>query len=327
MDGRARVFADGVRPEWAYGINDISSFNYDGVEDWLSKANYAWVSSGSNTHRIDISGCRADYTNALACEIARFSCATYESMLNASPPGHDSRSIGWMLVRHYYAIFYAAHALLRVSGKAVIFLSDATCRRMAMIGGQYLGMAPKVPKGTYLVSVDKSNKSLLEIECISAGNGGSHAELWKQFLTLMLNLENSIVLSYGNSAAGQNAIALMKKLRAQLCSRGKTDGSWPSMVRNTLNYKHGHGVWFPYKRTKKECVDLATRLEKWYPKLGREVEMENTSDELEQFADCCNVMAYFLTTALVDLSSRCTSQRKSFVDQHVLKMLRQHKLI
>lgn len=316
------LFADLLRLRWVNGLNKVMTPTLVGVESWLTSGAFSWLPSPAGEVLLDVSNNTDSLAEAIASEVSRFSCATYESLLDAEPGLHADRALGWALVRYYYATFYAAHALLRISGQSVTMISPQTASKLNVIGGQYFGMSPGVTTGLHLVRVDPHNRSRVSIRKIGGSGGGSHEEMWRLFVELVVELEGQLILTQGHSQDALQAVQTLTELRKQLCRRGKNNGSWLSSVRNDLNYRHDHGVWYPYKVTSKVATSLITRMQRWLPGAGDGYEIGKVSDDLGCFVDSCNVMTRLLTAALSDLSMRATKTRYSFVDRQPFKLLR-----
>lgn len=283
---------------------------------------FSWLPSPAGQVLLDVSTNTDSLADAIASEVSRFSCAAYESLLDAEPGPHADRALGWALVRYYYATFYAAHALLRISGQSVTMVSQQTALRLNAVGGQYLGMSPGMTAGLHLVRIDPQNRSCVSVSKIGGSSGGSHEEMWRLFLALVVELEGQLILTQGQSQDALLAVQTLIELRKQLCRRGKSNGSWLSSVRNDLNYRHEHGVWYPYRVTGKAATSLIFRMRRWLPTAPDGYEIGKVNDDLGCFVDSCNVMTRLLTAALFDLSSRATKTRSSFVDRKPFKLLR-----
>lgn len=318
----SEVFADGVRPKWSPGLNAVGIPKFTSVASWLATGTYGWLPSAQGSGCLDLRGSVTDFTSALASEIARFSCAAYESLLDAGPPAAAARSLGWTLVRHYYATFYCAHALLRIAGTSLTYLSASVVTDLNKVAGQYLGVSPQLVSGLYLVGVDSVNRNLVNLKLISGGKGGSHEEMWGHFLQLLADVENSIVLSQGQIPSALQAVQIFTQLRTSLCSQGKNNGAWPSSIRNAVNYRHDYGVWYPYSRSAKQAEDLVKRMKNWSQLDGPGVVIWSATDDLSKFVDICNVVTHFMTSALNDIAKRATTSGKSFVDRYPFKLLR-----
>lgn len=325
MTGVGAAFADALRPRWSPGLNNVKRPEFHSIESWLIKGTFGWLPAASGTARLDVRGSGIALTGALASEISRFSCAAYESLMDANPPGASPKALGWPLIRHYYATFYCAHALLRIAGDSLTFVSATTVTALNRVGGQYLGVSPQLTAGLYKIKPDRNSPNVIELTKISAGSGGSHEELWKQFLDFLTEIENSIVLTQGQVPAAIDAVRVSTQLRTHLCRQGKGNGAWPSGIRNSLNYRHEHGVWYPYTKKVQSCTDLATRLQQWKPGSPQGFDIGPTRDDLTCFADTCNVVAQLLTASLSDISFRSPQKGKSFVDNFPFKLLRQQQ--
>ena len=316
------LFADLLRLRWVSGLNKVTMPTHVGVESWLLTGAFSWLPSPAGQVLLDVSTNTDSLADAIASEVSRFSCAAYESLLDAEPGPNADRALGWALVRYYYATFYAAHALLRISGQSVTMVSQQTALRLNAIGGQYLGMSPGMTAGLHLVKIDPQNRFRVSVSKIGGSGGGSHEEMWKLFLALVVELERQLILTQGQSQDALLAVQTLTELRKQLCRRGKSNGSWLSSVRNDLNYRHEHGVWYPYRVTGKAAISLIIRMRRWLPTSADGYEIGKVNDDLGCFVDSCNVMTRLLTAALFDLSSRATKARSSFVDRQPFKLLR-----
>ncbi len=315
-------FADLLRPRWAAGLNKVTIPNVAGVESWLLSGKYNWLPSPAGAVHLDASAAKDSLAQAVASEVARFSCATYESLLDASPREHEDRALGWALIRYYYATFYAAHALLRLSGKSITMIAPQTASTLKRVGGQYLGVSPQLENGLHIIEIDSINRSKIVIRKIGSGNGGSHEDMWRVFLKLVKDLEDQLVLTQGQSQPALAAVQVLVKLRTQLCQQGKASGAWLSSVRNSLNYRHEYGVWYPYTLTSKAASGLLQRMNRWGPSDPNGFDIGLATNDLEWFIDSCNVTTRLLTAALNDLSSRAVKSRSSFVDRQPFKLLR-----
>ncbi len=325
MTAIGNLFADFLRPRWITGLNKVSVPG-PGVEPWLLSGTYSWHSSLAGTLNLDVSTAHERLAEAMAGEIARFSCAAYESLLATGSHTHDPRSLGWPLVRYYYASFYTAHALLRLSGTGVNMFSGQTASFLNQIGGQYLGMPPRISQGLHIVKVDRANPSIVQVTKMGSGAGGSHEEMWKLFLNLIQDLEDEITLTLGGAQQAQNTVQLLSKLRNHLCRQGKS-GAWPSTVRNNINYRHDYGVWYPYNKLKpKTGTKLIARMTRWAPRDPDGFEIGQSSEDLTCFIDACNVMVQLLTAALSDVARRTNREKSSFVDRLPFKLLRLNRV-
>lgn len=325
MSDVASAFADGIRLNWMPGINEVSRPRYASVAEWLSKGAYDWLAPIGTVFRLDITRVSIDFSEALASEISRFSCAAYESLLDAIFDASPIRALGWPLIRHYYATFYCSHALLRINGISLTYISVEIANKLNKIGGQYLGFLPQLTGGLYRIERDKVHRQTLLLEKISSG-GGSHEDMWKRFLAFLIDTENAIISSLGSLPAALEAVRVSTQLRAHLCRSGKNDGAWPSSIRNAINYRQDFDVWYPYKRSEAAALKLSNRMNHWRPSDPLAFDIGQGRDDLSCFADLCKVVAQILTASLQDISARSPRAGQCFVDQHPFKLLRQRQI-
>lgn len=205
-------------------------------------------------------------------------------------------------------------------------ISPQTASTLNRVGGQYLGISPGVSAGLHIFQTDRTDPTKLLLQKISGGNGGSHEEMWKAFLTLLVQVEEQIIRTQGHDPNAIATVQVLTVLRTQLCRQGKTNGAWPSTVRNNVNYRHDYGVWFPYKLTTKATNELLLRMSKWTPNADDGYRIGTSSDDLACFVDICNVLTQLLTAALSDIARRSPRSRSGFVDRLPFRLLRSRRL-
>lgn len=319
-----QAFADGIRHKWVSGINDIQVPAFRSIEDWLVRGAYVWKTATAAKVSLAVSLGRDAMTDAVASEISRFSCASYESLLDASPPAGRDRALGWQLIRHYYSAFFAAHALLRVGGISLNFFSGDIAATLNKLGGQYLGVSPGITRGLYCIRRDVSDPTEVTMERLSTG-GGTHEDMWSILLGFLKDVEASIISNMGQHPATLAAVDVSSKLRAQLCNEGRNNGAWPSLMRNSINYKQEYGVWYPYDSAKVLKCTTAI-LPRWKPTDIRGFDFSSKPRELVALAEICNVLSHMLTATLKDISNRSPKARSCFVDRGPFKLLKSNHI-
>lgn len=321
------AFAEGLRPMWPAGINTIEKPKFNRTVDWLLAGNYIWLSAINGVARLQLPFGHTGFSSALANEIARFSCAAYESLIDATPTSMHPQAIAWPLVRGYYATFYCSHALLRISGCAITFISGQEAQQLNTLGGQYLGVSPQISRGLHSVFVDPTNTSVIVLKKISAGQGGSHEDMWKLFLVLMTDIEDRMLQLVRQVPSAASAVQISIRLRSSLSNAGNQNGAWASTVRNAINYKHDYGIWFPYAKNATACNKITANMKRWHPSTAATFTMNPTSDDLMELSEISNVVTHILTSTLSDISRRSPRKGKSFVDRYPFKLLRERKIL
>lgn len=319
-----QAFADGIRHKWVSGINSVHVPTFQSIEDWLVRGAYVWEMATAAKISLSISLGPNGMTEAIASEISRLSCASYESLLDAAPPAGRRRAISWQLIRHYYSAFFAAHALLRVGGISLNFFSGDIATTLNKLGGQYLGVSPGITRGLYCIRRDQLDSTKVNIERISIG-GGTHEDMWSILLEFLKEVEAAIIANMGQYPATLAAVEVSSKLRAQLCDQGRNNGAWPSLMRNSINYKQEYGVWYPYDSAK-ALRDATSILPRWKPTDMRGFDISTKSSELVALGEICNVLSHMLTATLKDIANRSPKPRSSFVDRGPFKLLKSNHI-
>jgi hypothetical protein len=319
------AFADGIRSGWAQNLNQIDNPEFLDISSWLQGGSFNWVAASQESIELDIRGSGNGFTSALAGEISRFSCAAYESLLDAEPPLLASRSLGWSLVRHYYATFYAAHALLRIGGVSITYISTETCRILNYASSQQFGISPRLTPGLYKVFNEPIDKGTVFIKKVSSGSGGSHQDMWSEFSDFLRKIENEILLKNGCGEGALEAVRISGEIRTSLGLHGYA--GWPSKIRNDLHYQHEYGVWFPYQLSRRQSEILKSQLAKWKPNGDTDLSILSDGDVLLKFSSLCNTTTHLLTFALQDIADRSPVRSKGFVNQNPFKLLRHRKVL
>lgn len=321
------VITEEIRLRWPKNISKVGKPNYKGIVDWLDRGVYGWSQNPSGIlPLLDVSTTSDDLSQAFAAEIGRFSSAAYESLLYSAPPLNESKSLAWSLIRYYYAAFYSAHALHRIVGQALTYIPKVSVDRLNAVSGQYFGVAPKFSSGLYFLKRCSSLGNQFELELISGG-GGSHEDMWERFLKLLKILEDSIILNQGQLSASADALDVIKNLRIGLCFGGKNNGSWLSVIRNSINYKHDHGLWYPYSLSKEDSRKLVEKMGQWKSTSQNDFMGRLGSHSLHNFVDLVNMLARILLISLRDISKRSIGTVRNFVDLQPLRLLKTQKIL
>lgn len=100
-----------------------SAGKLDGIRGWLTNSAYQ-VSYGSE---VLIENFLLDeFVSYIAYDYERFALASWESFCVADMESSRHRLAGWPLLKVYYSGFFAAHAIMRALGEAVVQLDRKT---------------------------------------------------------------------------------------------------------------------------------------------------------------------------------------------------------
>jgi len=213
------------------------------IKGWIANQNYfidADITSDSFTLRASNA---LELSSALGNDLNRMAIAAFESISGVRAEQHLPRSLAWSSIRSYYAAFFAAHAIMRIFGTSCSQLEFEHVKKIyesATIFGRTGGIR-SIDAGFYAIEIDPTF-SLIKFNCLR----DSHKDTWKTFLNVINAISNDIPGSTAISKHKVEASALLDEIKTRLTSAGCSGGNWLSHMRNSINYRHSHGVWFPY---------------------------------------------------------------------------------
>ncbi len=285
---------------------------------WLQNGDFELDSGSSGLQTPVIRNATRSFEPTLAREVDRFLCAMGESFSELQPSQFASRSIGWALIRAYYSSYFAAHAILRMTGRCVTQI-DGQLSQSVMRTLLTTGAAPTwaIGRSQYLVKYDEVQQ-LLVFEDKHAAQGGSHQFVWKKFGELLSEL---IASSAPLGSAYQSEILLLSRISDTLTSQqGFTDYSWLSNVRNSVNYSFSHSVWFPFDgMNSRQSVKLIQQL-KCDGSTNILNANPNSQTELEKFCEATSFLVSFANAASNTIARR--SAAKPFISKSYRKLQR-----
>jgi len=178
-----------LRPLWLSGITECKGARKVTTDRFL-RAKIAYINNQPTPESFTLYVSNPQKIAEFFChEADRFSSAAFESLIAETYRPEYPRSTGWLLIRGYYAAFFAFHSLMRLHGWACTRLtSDVSSildkdARLLFPGGE------KIDAGLYLVRTrDKSPE--LTFENIGVKRA-SHEALWSllfQFLSELTDI-------------------------------------------------------------------------------------------------------------------------------------------
>lgn len=236
-------------------------------------------------------------------EADRFASASFETMLVEARFHRNPRSTAWMLIKAYYAAFFAVHSLLRICGSACTRITQETAANINREIALLLPGSPRVLGGLYLLSIQNSG---VEINCqrLDSAKGGSHESLWSLLPEFLDGIENKVLMNGTVPEEDGRFVSAVSDLKALIARKG--GAIWFTQVRNRLNYSHEYGAWFPYIKSTTDYDRVRLRLDAWrgppdqtFSGMGE--------DELIQFASACAFLISLCSTTVKDLTFRSTA--------------------
>lgn len=288
------------------------------IKTWLQDGDFEFDLASSSSTTPVIRNATRSFEPTLAREVDRFLCAMGESFAELQPSRFASRSISWALIRAYYAAYFAAHALLRMTGRCITQIDGALSNSM-MRSLQATGPAPKWQIGTaqYLIRYDESQQLLLFDDKHNA-KGGSHQFVWKKFGELLNELIDS---SKTRGAVYQAEILLFERMTETLTSQQRIpDHSWLSSIRNSVNYGFAHSVWFPFEGMDSRHSNRLVNLLECKSSQDSFISESRDQSELEKFCEAASFLVSFANSAANTIVRR--SDSRPFLSRSFMKLQR-----
>lgn len=288
------------------------------IRTWLQDGDFELDSASSTSITPVIRNATQSFEPTLAREVDRFLCAMGESFAEVQPSKFASRSIGWALIRAYYAAYFAAHALLRMTGRSITSI-DGTLSNSMMRSLQSSGPAPlwQLGNAQYFIRYDEVQKLLL-FEDKHGAKGGSHQFVWKKFGELLNDLTSS---SKNLGAAYQPEVLLFERMTETLTSQQKIpDHSWLSSIRNSVNYGFAHSVWFPFEGMDTRHSSQLVKLLAFRTSQDSFTANTRAQSELEKFCEATSFLVSFANSAANTIIRR--SESRPFLSGGFMKLQR-----
>lgn len=220
-----------------------------GIREWIT--NESWTpSAGMNKKKVQGTVNLPDsFGEACIRDAVKLAVVSFESATQSEVVADDARSCAWQFIRYYYAAFFAANGLMRLAGHACINLTAVDCANVNSwalahgVGGDK--DKNKLTPGLFQLSFEAVHTPTFTLR-LHSGKGGVHIQFWSGFSTFLVGLRADVLRSPAPKIERDAAIADLDLLESELQRGGITQASWLSEMRNSVNYRFEHGVWFPY---------------------------------------------------------------------------------
>ncbi|KRG33303.1 hypothetical protein [Psychrobacter sp. P11G3] len=229
-------------------IFEVGSSSESDLKAWVANGHYLLSDclAPSRNNRVTEFKLRFQQTETLYVSLAndcnRFAQAAIESMLSIGKINKLPKSTGWATVQLYYSAFFAAHAILRIYGRACSQLEvDHTNKVLEIAKTMQLDNgAVNIESGFYFSLIENNKVKFSKMK-------DSHADTWASFSGLLMWLIDNIPNATAIGKHKSDTLDLISNIKAALHLSGAARGNWLSQIRNKVNYQHTHGVWYPYR--------------------------------------------------------------------------------
>jgi hypothetical protein len=165
--------------------------------------------------------------------------------------------------------------------------------------------------GSYLCAVDHPG-SQVTLTRISAGKSGAHEALWAA-VELAIRDRTPIILS-GNvpTRDAQLVIAKLDEFQALAVQNGSN--AWLSKVRNAIQYRMEHSVWYPTQVGVRERRELANLVAGWQrDPMSLDLAAVRARPLLMQFVAASTFMISLCRALLSRIDQASLDRQRSFV--------------
>jgi hypothetical protein len=309
------------RESWLPAVLRPHFRGHTGIREWISEEH--WTPQPGMTKRRLQGTVHSVDTFAEACirDAVRLAIASFESAAAVEAAAADGRSCAWQFIKYYYSAFFAANALMRLSGQASMNLTAADCAAINSwafahaVGGR--DEKNRLVAGLYQMQLNASKTPTFDLR-LSGGKGGVHIQFWVGFASYLNVLRADVSKSPAPTAEKQAALDDIALLESHLQQGGLTQGSWLSEMRNAVNYRFEHGVWFPYQTPNVDADMLRTSFRVHALKAGRFSGGHAADPEVVRAARACGYLVGWLRTSMEMIGAYSKGEKGSLISKGAL---------
>jgi len=242
----------------------------------------------------------------VAGEYSRFALAALQTLKAIPDEMTDKGSLPWSLIKLYYSAFYAAHALIRLFGQSCSHFNKKQVTQITDFGISTGNPPPFVIKAGLYHCVINASASGWQA---TGMDGSSHETFWKVFRDWIEQSQRTMSRAVVTlSPTELQEVILKLETLKEIIKANRL-----SIVRNSLQYRHEYGVWFPIKLSKRDMQALARLASRWNgDPMKIDLRVANTG-ALGEFVLGCTFIVSLCRTMLKRVAERSTAGKKSFV--------------
>jgi hypothetical protein len=231
--------------------------------------------------------------------------ASFETMLGIGTVGKLPKSTAWIVIRTYYAAFFAAHSLLRTLGLSCIQLDHQQAAALDHVASGY-GILPGAgfEQGFYNAQYN-SQLNEIHFSKSAAARKGSHQILWEIFANKLRDISNHLLTV---SSAFNDVALQLSDLEIYLRQDHTKSGSWLSEIRNLTNYRQEFGLWFPYTNSQVDGQELTRIIKRWKADPNTLFPL-NQSNPIVLYVWICTVIVSICHAVVTDIEAHAVRRR------------------
>ena len=310
------------RDSWLPGVTRRQLTFSGGLREWLS--NCQWDPEvGMTKKRLTMAIHSADeFVDACVNDTITLAIAAFESASIKETNHLDVKSCAWQFIRYYYSAYYAANALMRLCGHACTNLSAADTTNIneqaSLYGVGGNADATKLIAGQYLVQFLPSKTPKVSLRA-STAKGGVHIQFWSGFLQFLSTLVADIRASGAIATEKKGAIDELNALMAELQRSGSQQGSWLSEMRNGVNYRFEHGMWFPYDVSTTDWKSMHLSLRHGLEGRTTILSMSASLSDAQRAVRTCSYLLRWLHVSMQTIQEVSQGKKRSMIADGVIR--------
>lgn len=310
------------RESWLPGVTRRQMIFSGGLKNWLSSCQWD-PETGMTRKRLTVAVHSAErFVDACVNDTITLAVAAFESASVRETKQLDDKSCAWQFIRYYYAAYFAANALMRLCGHACTNLSAADATNINEQASLY-GVggntdSTKFAAGQYLVQFLPSKTPTVSLR-LSTAKGGVHIQFWSGFLQFLTTLIVDINAGSAIAADKKAAIDELNALMAELQRSGSQQGSWLSEMRNGVNYRFEHGMWFPYDVSTTDWKSMQKSMRSGLDGETNILNMSSSLSDVQRAVRTCSFLLRWLQLSMQTIQEVSGGKKRSMITDGVIR--------
>lgn len=302
------------RESWLAGAMRPTFRSNLGVREWIQREGWTPLAGMTRKRILGTIHSLDEYSEACVRDAVKLSIAAFESAAGANPTTREVRSCAWHYIKYYYSAYFAANALMKLSGMSCINLTAIDCASINAwasangVGG--MTDSNRLVAGLYVMQVEKTITPTFALRQ-TGGKGGVHIQFWTGFSTFLSNLRAELNSSPAPKNERDAAAADLNLLEGELRQGGLSQGSWLSEMRNAVNYRFEYGTWFPYDNPGLSVAEVKASFRLHALNAHRFAIAKQESSDVLRAARVCGYLVGWLKSSLETVSNSAKGEKKT----------------
>ena len=303
-----------LRRFWLPGLHGAEGRPSGGLREWLGSGQYQIYDRVNKQGFVLSVQTPEELLVSFAVDCNRLGCAAIETIIQRpTTPRFVPKSKAWFLIKTYYSAFFAAQAILRLFGTAVLQIDSTQVSKIAIVANLYGCLDENPQSGQYYSQCSfRPSQNNISFKKNDMTKGGVHEMLWIAFLDQIRKMKDALGGSTDELLTHTFLDTLEKNLVYSNCGG---NGNWLSRTRNDINYRQAHGVWLPFKNHESYHDSLENKIALWRTDPLSIAFRTQPGKELDRFMETCCAIVGMYRVLTKDMAERNPNiRRRSFLE-------------